>query len=223
MKKTLMIVFIFVLVVFLVGLFVDDAFAVKKKKDNKKKDDGCTTIQEGILLTSTGDPIMPGYDIWGYNYQAHMFNGFYCDAYRDAAWCQPYKDIRLMMKWNDAWLSNKDCDGDELLDRHYGFDSYIGSGAWLTNHQYGEYYNDEGELCQWNYFVKIVAVPDDAYTEIVDEVNTWFTEDGQVIGEEIWGAFAIIQEVENDPCAGIHGAQFISPVGPGFGKFKPGK
>ena len=42
-------------------------------------------------------------------------------------------------KWNDAWLSNKDCDGDGLLDRHYGLDSYRGSGAWLTNHQSGEY------------------------------------------------------------------------------------
>ena len=30
---------------------------------------------------------------------------------------------------------------------------------------------------------------------------------------------AIIQQVENDPCAGLHGASYISPVGPGLGKF----
>ncbi len=33
----------------------------------------------------------------------------------------------------------------------------------------------------------------------------------------IWGAFAIIQEVENDPCAGVHGLQYNSPDHSGFG------
>ena len=80
----------------------------------------CTTIQDGTLLTSDGSNIETGFDQWGYNYQAHLFNGMYCDAYRDAAWCQPYKDDDLAMKWNDAWLGNEDCDGDGLLDRHYG-------------------------------------------------------------------------------------------------------
>ena len=75
----------------------------------------CTTIQSGELLASDGSIIEVGYDHWGYNYQARLFNGMYCDAYRDAAWCQPYKDDNLSMKWNDAWISNKDCDGDGLL------------------------------------------------------------------------------------------------------------
>ena len=143
-----------------------------------------------------------------------MFNGGYCDAYRDAAWCQPYKDDNLMMKWNDAWLSNQDCDGDDLLDRHYGFESYIGSGAWLTNHQSGEY-EENGETCNWDYFVKIVAAPSDA----VLDGGIWYAADGTEIGPSIWGEFAIIQEVENDSCAGIEGAQYISPVGPGLGKW----
>ena len=66
----------------------------------------CTTIKDGTLLTSGGEVIETGFDGWGYNYQAHLFNGGYCDSYRDAAWCQPYKDVALKMKWNDAWLSN---------------------------------------------------------------------------------------------------------------------
>jgi len=172
---------------------------------------GCTTIQDG-LFSSGGDPLVLGYDEWGYNYQAHLFSGGYCDAYRDAAWCQPYKDVHLMMKWNDAWLSNMDCDGDGKLDRHYGYASYIGSGAWLTNHQWGAYEQD-GQTCWWNYFVKIVAAPEDA--NLVDGV--WYNADGVEIGPEIWGAFAIIQQVSNDPCAGEHGAQYISPDHPGFG------
>jgi len=174
---------------------------------------GCTTIRSGELLASDGSVIQTGYDEFGYNYQAHLFNGRYCDCDRvvGGASC----DVDLVMKWNDAWLSNMSCDEDSLLDRYFGYDSYIGSGAWLTNHQSGEYETEEGETCKWNYFVKIVAVPADA--NLVGAI--WYTADGTEIGPAIWGAFAIIQEVENDPCAGIHGAQYISPTRPGLGNW----
>ena len=109
MKKVLIIFSGLVLVVSLIGITAH--FAVAKKGE-------CVRIQDGTLLTSTGDVIVVGYDEWGYNYQAHLFNGYYCDSYRDAAWCQEWKDVVLMMKWNDAWLSNKDCDDDGSLDRH---------------------------------------------------------------------------------------------------------
>lgn len=176
------------------------------------KKNSCTTIQSGELEASDGSIIEVGYDQWGYNYQAHMFNGKYCDAYRDASWCQPYKEDNLMMKWNDAWLSNKDCDGDGSLDRHYGFTSYIGSGAWLTNHMSGVY-EENGETCKWNYFVKIIAAPADGYTGN----GYWYAADGTEIGPIIWGSFAVIQEVSNDPCTGDHGLFYKSPDHPGFG------
>ena len=176
----------------------------------------CTTIQDGTLYTSDNRLITPGYDIWGYNYQARMFNGGYCDAYRNAAWCQPYKDVSLIMKWNDAWLSNKDCSNDGLLDRYYGFSSYIGSGAWLTNHQSGSY-ELNGEACNWNYFVKIVAAPADA----TKAGGVWYAADGTEIGTVIWGEFAIIQQVENDPCAELNGVSYNSPAPTGFGYYKP--
>ena len=202
--------------IMMLGVFIAGCGTVVPEVLDKAKPDKCTTIQSGELLTSDNEVITTGYDKWGYNYQAQIFNGGYCDAYRDAAWCQPYKDVKLIMKWNDAWLSNKDCDGDGLLDRHYGYDSYIGSGAWLTNHQSGEYEDDEGNLCKWTYFVKIVAAPSDA--NAVDGI--WYAADGTEIGPVIWGQFAIIQQVENDSCAGIHGAQYISPSGPGLGKWE---
>jgi hypothetical protein len=179
------------------------------------KNDECTTIPSGELLASDGSVIETGYDEWGYNYQARLFKGYYCDAYRDAGWCQPYKEVRLIMKWNDAWLSNKDCDGDGKLDRHYGHESYIGSGAWTTNHQSGVYEGNDGQECSWNYFVKIVAAPADAV--LTDGV--WYTAGGKEIGPAIWGAFAIIQQVSNDKCAGESGLMYNSPVGPGLGKW----
>ena len=179
------------------------------------KPPSCATIQGGNLVNSVGEVIDVGNDQWGYNYQARHFKGFFCDAYRDAPWCQPYREDKLAIKWNEAWLDNKDCDGDGLLDRHYGTPSYIGSGAWLTNHMSGEYVDTNGEECSWIYFVKVVAVPTDAV-----EVNgVWFTAGGVEIGPVIWQQFAIIQEVSNDACAGEHGVKYHSPVGPGVGRF----
>lgn len=177
------------------------------------KEKACTTIQSEELLASDGSVIEVGYDDWGYNYQARLFNGKYCDAYRDAPWCQVYVDDNLSMKWNDAWLSNKDCDGDGLLDRHFGFGSYIGSGAWLTNHMSGEYEDEGGELCKWNYFVKIVAAPVDAYVDS----GSWYLSDGTEIGPVIWGAFAITMEVNNDTCTGDHGSILYGEAPTGFG------
>jgi len=204
------------------------------------KDAGCVTIQDGVITYSDGhylegQPLKVGYDIFGYNYQAHMFNGSYANSYlgkddfppydgddeaylvenpgTEGKWYWPYRDVKLMMKWNDAWLSNKDCDGDGVLDRYYGYDSYIGSGAWLTNHQSG--YNEDGS--KWTYFVKIVAAPADAYSE----GGYWYTADGIEIGPVIWGAFAVIQRVSNDPAYDEHGLLYKSPASAGFGFYMP--
>ncbi len=160
------------------------------------------------------------YDEYGYNYNAHLFNGSYFNVYAkepgfppyegDAEaylaenptaashWAWPYREVNLLMKWNEAWLSR-----DKV--RHEGYDSYIGSGAWLTNHQSGGDKKDH-----WTYFCKIVAAPADA----VNEGNIWYAADGTEIGPVIWGSFAIIQEVESGT-----GATYISPVGPGLGKW----
>jgi hypothetical protein len=183
----------------------------------------CTTVQDGTLLTSDGDVITPGYDQYGYNYGARIFNGDYCDYLRSTVFCPfedppssgqfvDYGDIDLIMKWNDAWLSNKDCDGDSKLDRHFGSSSYQGSEAWLTNHQAGKV-DVGGKLRKWTYFVKIVAVPLDAN----NVGGVWYTTDGIEIGPSIWGPFAIIEEVLNDPSVGAHGVVYKSPAGPGFG------
>ncbi|MCX6175273.1 MAG: hypothetical protein NTZ27_11025 [Ignavibacteriales bacterium] len=184
---------------------------VNQKISLAKKGD-CTTIQSGTLLASDGSVIKTGYDKWGYNYQAMMFNGKYCDSYRNADWCQEWKDVNLQMNWNEAWLSNKDCDGDGLLDRHFGFASYRGSGAWITNHQSGTYIWD-GKTYKWSDFVKIIAVPLNA--NLVGGV--WYNADGTEIGPSIWGDFAIIQEVYNDSGTGDHGLLYKSPDHAGFG------
>ena len=164
----------------------------------------CTTIQDGTLYASTGELITTGYDEFGYNYQAHMFNGRYCDYDRVPG--GPYCDVNLVMKWNDAWLSNKDCTENGLLDRHYGFESYIGSGAWCTNHQSGTYIGDDGKEHKWTWFVKIVARPTADYNCAAHG------------GVQIWGSFCEIQSVYNDPYGGYHGVE-LKATRPGLGNW----
>jgi hypothetical protein len=199
-----------------------------------------TTLQDGVLTYArghflTGHVIPAGADPYGYNYQEHLFAGSYANAYlgRDGfppyegddetylaaypeaaeKWYWPYRGIQLLITWNEAWLSNKDRDGDGKLDRYHGFNSYIGSGAWCMNHQSGQYEGDNDKPCTWSYSVRIVAAPADA----VPVGGVWYAADGAEIGSVIWGAFAIVQKIENDPCADLHGRQYITPVGPGLG------
>lgn len=162
-----------------------------------------------------------GFDKWGYNYQAHIFNGLYWNYSRPEPPCEPgtcASDTHLIMKWSDEWLSNKDRNGDGKLDRGYSCDpvnanSSACEGAWLTNHQRGEYEDDEGRTCKWTYFVKIVYPPGgpvDADSDGYDD-NTG--------GSIIWGAYVRIQQVSNDTCAGEHGKIFsVQPTG--FGAYK---
>lgn len=138
-----------------------------------KSTDTCKYIQDGTLKYAAGHylentPLTLGFDVFGYNYQAHIFNGSYANAYLgrpgskllpyngdDESYLEanpnvtddpfgvwPFRNVQLQMKWNDAWLANKDCNGGEggvsdgVLDRP---NPVKGSGAWLTNHATGTY------------------------------------------------------------------------------------
>jgi len=206
---------------------------------DEPRPEGVTKIQDGVLEYSAehylaGQPLRVGFDPYGYNYQAHAFRGYYVNAYLGksgfppyngddetylsenptvvAHWAWEHRKARLMMKWNDAFISNVDREGDGVLDTHYGFDGYIGSGAWLMNH-----ISDVGEHGQKVQFAKIVAAPADAIVVLVeDQGEFWQAADGRLIGPVHWGEFAIIQQIFSG-----RDAKNISPFGPGLGKFKP--
>jgi hypothetical protein len=211
----------------------------------------CTSIQSGLLLYQpahylAGQPITTGANPYGYNYQAHLYSGSYFNAYaggdgyppydgNDAAyltanpsvaghWAWPYRSVTVAMKWNDAWLSNTDCDGDGKLDRHYGYASYVGSGAWLTNHTTWTVVDAKGKQKNAYEFTKIAAIPVDAvialpidpyYGELTIYIN------GLIMGPQLWGEFAVIQDVLNDKSTGDHGLYLKGQISAGFGFFKP--
>ncbi len=161
----------------------------------------CTTIQSGTITDGYGNPLRTGYDQWGYNYQAHMFNGLY-ENYTRPMPPVSESDTALQMKWSDAWLSNKDCDGDGKLDRGLGTDTPGSSQGWLTNHMHGSYLGSDGETHNWTYLVKIVYMPSGCET-----------------ANQIWGLYCIIEEVNNDPFGGFHGvdrSHLINPAGLGY-------
>lgn len=162
----------------------------------------CATIQGGTITDSAGNPLSVGFDQFGYNYQAHMFNGTYDSSDRvldGLYWGDPasvdYADDSLIMKWSDPWLANVDCNGDNKLDR--GLVNGVVGGTslgWLTNQINGDY-TDVNGVHHYTLFDKIV-----------------WTGPGSLL----WDEYTIVQEVYNDPYGGYHGLQF--KVGaPGFG------
>ncbi len=254
MRKIITLLTIILLVVFMVGC-ENSINPIKSqtqntgerslaKKGGVPANDGCVTIQDGTLMYSAGhfldgQPLTIGYDIFGYNYQAHMFNGSFFNAYAgrpgtaygpwmgddDAYLAEypnavnhgywPYRKINLKMKWSDTWLANTDCNGDGSLDRGYscGGTSSACPGAWLTNHAKGVYF-DGTDWCETTEFVKIIAPPTDA----INTAGIWYAVDGTEIGPDIWGGFAIIQQKLDDPCGGYGGnINYKSPDHPGFG------
>lgn len=184
-------------------------------------------------------PYDVGFDIYGHNYQSHSFDGSYANLYLGEAgfppylgdddaylienpevennsyimnYFWPYRNTRVLMNWNDARWSNKDCDGDGLLDRHFGFDTYQGSGAWETFQSKGVYFDEDGSECNFNYKYKYVAPPIDAY----QENGFWYTADGNEIGT-VWYYFANVQIIAIDPCGDMKGLLYKNPLGPGLG------
>ena len=79
-----------------------------------------TVLVLAMLMAVATTAFAGGFDEWGYNYKANIFNGFY-DNYSRPAEIATSGD-KLVMKWNDAWM-------DENKVRHDGFPTYTDSGA----------------------------------------------------------------------------------------------
>jgi len=237
------------------------AGSVMAAKPNKQ----CNTIQSGQIHYPSdyylGDkPITTGFDEYGWNYQAHSFEGYFANYAFDAFGLPPYegneeayyqrlvdegfasnineamnfmygdyfrsffwinRDISYSLKWNDEYKSNKDCNGDGLIDftdRYSNVSYFVGTGAWITEKQRGTYFDDSGKKCSFIYFAKHIAVPKNAY----EENDEWYTVGNQLIGPSVYLGYglATIQQVINDSCGGCHGIYYKTQISPGLGYWK---
>lgn len=164
----------------------------------------CATIQDGTILDADGNVITTGFNEDGYNYQARVHRGQY-----DEMWY-------VEENWNDAFLSNKDCDGDNRLDYPL---NYRGTGAWLMNRYSGSHTNSNGEICNVSQVIKYVAVPEEA-TSVPGRPDTdgrkiFIDAEGNEIGLDLqypgFEDFALIQLIWKDPCRGLSGKYFNFP------------
>lgn len=182
MKKTL------VLIVLIISILL-------LAKPIEAKDNECTTISSGEIIDSNGNVIVEGFDKYGYNYQAHMFNGYYANYSRPET--PVMEGDKLIMKWSDSWIANVDCNDDGKLDRGLVNGESTGiSKGWLTNHFVGTYSDSEGTH-HYTDFIKMGWVG---------------PEEG-----DLWGQYTILEEVWNDPAAGLHGI-YSKIANPGFGQ-----
>jgi hypothetical protein len=201
MKKKLLFLTVFIIVLLLsTSTALADKPAQTDANGNEiawsQSNSTCAKIQDGTITDSAGNPLSMGFDQWGYNYQAHIFNGYY-DNYSRPTVPVTSGDM-LVMKWSDEWLANVDCNGDGKLDRGLVNGAVGGTSlGWETNHNEGWYDSDGDGImdAHYTYFVKIV----------------WTGP-----GSPLWGQYTTIEEVYNDPVGGFNGLS--TKVGaPGFG------
>lgn len=167
----------------------------------------CVKIQSGSLTDKNSSTLTVGYDKYGYNYQAHIFNGLYENYSRPAVVVTEGTE-NLVMKWSDDWLANVSCDGDAKLDRGLNPKTGVSTGTstgWVTNHFEGDYLGSDDDLHHYTYFVKIAY--DAGYACGIGEAC-------------IWGLYTVIEEIQSDPFGEYGGRiKFINKLtGPGLGK-----
>jgi hypothetical protein len=154
----------------------------------------------GVALASTSIAAAAGggFDQYGYNNGARVFNGTgssWCLAGGQAADCMgDYSNDKLVMKWNAAWDACNDAGN---------LDPAACSGAWLTNEWNGKgVKNGSGSV--WHYkFVWVGPCVD----------GTYFADGGYCI----WGAYETLMDQGTDPSYGPGHFWFAHAIPNGFG------
>lgn len=135
-----------------------------------------------LLLVVAAAWAKGGYDEFGYNYQARLFNGAADGVDRNLdgmVWGDPtYANDRLNMKWSRAWDEARFHGGQWTAD------------AWCTNHWNGRMPGGSGEV--WHY--KIIWVGPE-----LEASPLW-----RPGGYAIWGQFEVISSHGTVPDPMVH-------------------
>lgn len=192
-----------------------------------------------------GNEKITGFDQWGYNWNAHQFNGYLINAWFGdemdpiSAWYkhEPYNgdwvgyaedypevlewdfyyygNMTLVMHWNESMISSEGVYPEEIKD----------TDAWITFH----YRAGEGKD-KWSQFQKYVAVSstDTLVVYFADPVTEepifgeWFSEEGESLGwYYLWSDRALVQVVNTGNVPEGMLDTYKGPLfGPGLGKYK---
>lgn len=129
----------------------------------------------GVASVQAAKPAPTGFDEFGYNYGARLFNGPAdgVDKVLDGkVWGDPtYANDRVVMKWNEAW--------DLCNENGYDDPDYC-AGAWLDNEWNGKVKGGSGEV--WHY--KIIWVGS------AGEESEYWKEGGY----SVWGNYEVIMD-----------------------------
>lgn len=178
----------------------------KRNKKNKAKKNGWKKIiltsliilgilaLTGFVFISTGLVLLNNK---GYNYKTHSYKGSWCDYTKEESTCISFPNMSINVKWNDDYMTSKPNELGEY-ERHVGYDSYVGSNAWITRRIYGKYYDENLEKeCEWNRKWKYSAVP----SEAILDGRTWYDESGNEIGRETGeDGMMLIMKIDNNIC-----------------------
>ena len=150
-----------------------------------------------LLVIPVTNALAGGFDEFGYNDVAHIFNGKasgWCLAGGQSADCMGiYTNDNLIMKWNEAW--------DECNAHGYDDPTYC-AGAWTSNEWNGM--NPDGSQSVWHY--KMIWVGSAGESSIY-----WMPG-----GYSIWGNYEVIQDFGFDP-TGHYWYAHARPNGYGLG------
>lgn len=204
------------------------------EKDFLEEPTGNMELKSG----NSGNDKLTGFDQWGYNWNAHHFNGYLINAwfgdelYPDADWYKqmpPFEgDVEAYLQAHPEtsdypfWMY-----GDMKLVMHWneacitteGVYPYpiLDSEAWITFH----YSQGEGKN-KWSQYQKFVAAKSSYTLDMLDPVNgfgIWYTEDGEEVGYYyLWPDRVLIQVQNAGNIPPYLLGTYKSPLFPGLGK-----
>lgn len=224
------------LLVIITGLF----FLISCEKETVTEPVNDITLKNNSAKT---DSKLTGFDQWGYNWQAHQFNGYLINAmfgdelYPDAPWYKKeppfngdvlaYEESHPEVLEYDFWQY-----GDMELVMHWNEamisrdgvyqEPILDSDGWITFH----YRKGEGDK-RWSQFQKFVCAKSTDYKEIYfydDKGNPvfgeWFSKDDKSIGWYYqWPDRILIQVVNTGNLPEGFLPTFRGPLGPGIGNY----
>jgi hypothetical protein len=154
------------------------------------------SVSGGTCTLATGD-VSTGFNQYGYNYCARIFNG------TGSSWCLAreapldclgsYSGDKLVMKWNAAWDA---CNASPSPDTC--------AGAWTDNEWNGKTAGGSGEV--WHYKIQ--------WSQACADGSFDFVPGG---GYCVWGSYEVLMDQGIDPSMGPGHIWFALAIPNGYG------